>query len=71
MGISDKVEKRFAALEITLPEYLTEGVSLHIVCACLSYASTQGAPRSSGFGGGGGGGGSSGGGGGGGGSRGC
>ena len=72
MGISDKVQKRFASLNIPVPEYISQGVNLHVICSSISHSNSAGAPRSSGGGGGGGGGGgSSGGGGGGGGSRGC
>ena len=73
MGISEKVQKRFAPLNVPVPEYLAQGVNLHAVCSSISHSNSAGAPRSSGGGGGGGGGhgGSSGGGGGGGGSRGC
>ena len=69
MGISEKVQKRFAPLNIPVPEYISQGVNLHAVCTSISHSNSAGAPRSSG--GGGGHGGSSGGGGGGGGSRGC
>lgn len=73
MGISDKVQKRFAALNIPVPEYIAQGANLHVICSSISHSCSAGAPRSVSFGGGGGGGhgGSSGGGGGGGGSRGC
>lgn len=73
MDISDKVQKRFAALNIPVPEYMAQGVNLHVITASISHSCSAGAPRSVSFGGGGGGGhgGSSGGGGGGGGSRGC
>ena len=77
MDISDKVEKRFAALEkINMPKVLEDNIDMHSLRRTLYYSSMLGAPRSSGggggssFGGGGGGrGGSFGGGGGGGGSR--
>lgn len=72
MGISDKVQKRFAALKnINMPKVLEDNINVHWVTRCIVYSSMLGAPRSSGSGGGGGGGrgGSSGGGGGGGGSR--
>lgn len=78
MGISDKVKKRFAALEIKVPPYVTENIDTRKVASEMSYLSFMGMPRSSSGGGGsssggggGGHGGSSGGGGGGGGSRGC
>lgn len=71
MGISDKVQKRFAPLNIRVPEYMAQGVSLSSICSSLSHSVSSGGSRSSGGGGGGGHGGSSGGGGGGGGSRGC
>ena len=77
MDISDKVEKRFAALEkINMPKVLEDNIDMRSLRRTLYYSSMLGAPRSSGgggggsFGGGGGGrGGSFGGGGGGGGSR--
>ncbi len=71
MGISDKVQKRFAALKsINMPKVLQDDIDVRFVTRCIVYSSVLGAPRSSGGGGGGGGhGGSFGGGGGGGGSR--
>ena len=79
MNISDKVQKRFASLEIKVPEILDSGVTTFTFVYCVSRCSR--APFSStvssfmgsfrGGGGGGGHGGSHGGGGGGGGSRGC
>ena len=71
MGISEKVQKRFAPLNIPVPEYMSQGVNLNVICSSISRSNTAYAPRSSSGGGGGGHGGSSGGGGGGGGSRGC
>ena len=77
MGISEKIKKRFAALEITVPEYVRNNVNLHTVSSGIAHAGSY-APHASGgsggggsSGGGGGSSGSSGGGGGGGGSRGC
>ncbi len=67
MGISKKVEKRFAPLQLALPEW-ANGVPVTALSHCLSHSVGS---SSGGGGGGGGGGGSSGGGGGGGGSRGC
>ena len=71
MGISDKVQKRFAALKsINMPKVLQDDIDVRFVTRCIVYSSVLGAPRSSGGSGGGGGhGGSFGGGGGGGGSR--
>ncbi|MDE7083306.1 MAG: DUF2207 domain-containing protein [Clostridia bacterium] len=69
MGISDKVQKRFASLNFKVPEYIEHGINIRAVGTSISRSCSAGAPRSSG--GGGGHGGSSGGGGGGGGSRGC
>ena len=82
MGISDKVQKRFASLNFNIPAYMRDGMDVRYVCRCMHHChfySTyvhHGSSSSHGggfsFGGGGGGhGGSSGGGGGGGGSRGC
>lgn len=76
MGISDKVQTRFAALNFRMPAYIQDNINVAVVSSCILLSNHRGAPRSSsgggGFGGGGGGhGGSSGGGGGGGGSRGC
>ena len=82
MGISDKVQKRFASLNFTVPAYIRDGIDVRWVCSCMHHCHFYGSPISHSsssshgggysFGGGGGGhGGSSGGGGGGGGSRGC
>ena len=81
MGISDKVEKRFASLSFNMPKYLTEGIKVSWICGCMHRSHFYGLPAShtsySGggshhfSGGGGGHGGSHGGGGGGGRSRGC
>lgn len=75
MGISKKVQKRFSALSISLPDYIQDGVRLRVVCRSISHSSNMARPSGVSFGGGGssggGSGGSSGGGGGGGGSRGC
>lgn len=76
LGISDKVLKRFEKLQIAVPDYISNGISMGYVTSCIAHAGvSRSAYRSSwsggGSGGGGGGGGSSGGGGGGGGSRGC
>ncbi len=70
LGISDKVKKRFAALErVNMPRVIEDNISLIAISSCIGYCGSAGAPSSSGGGGGGGFGGSSGGGGGGGGSR--
>lgn len=75
MGISDKIQKRFAALDFPLPSYVRDGVDPRWVGARIAHSCSHAAHSvsrfSGGGGGGGGGGGSSGGGGGGGGSRGC
>lgn len=76
MGISKKVERRFAALNIKIPYVVEQRIDIGRMAGCVSRSSYAGRPASSGGwssggGGGGGSGGSSGGGGGGGGSRGC
>ena len=77
MGISEKVQKRFAPLNFIPPAYMREGLTPDSIGRCTSHSchhssvSLSGGGGSGGSGGGGGGGGSSGGGGGGGGSRGC
>ena len=82
MGISEKVEKRFATLSFTPPKYIEDGIQVRWVCGCMHHCHFYGVSVShhssltggGGFSfssGGGGHGGSSGGGGGGGGSRGC
>lgn len=81
MGISEKVQKRFASLNFKPPAYMQDGIQVGWICSCMyhshfHYSSTTHSGTVGGggysFGGGGGGhGGSSGGGGGGGGSRGC
>lgn len=77
MGISKKVQKRFASLSFTPPAYMLAGLDPDRIGGCTSHhchhtsVSLGGGGGSGGSGGGGGGGGSSGGGGGGGGSRGC
>ncbi|MDE6504477.1 MAG: DUF2207 domain-containing protein [Clostridia bacterium] len=77
MGVSDRIKKRFAALNIKVPEYVENNVDLRSFSSGMAHASSY-APRvshggggGSSSGGGGGSSGSSGGGGGGGGSRGC
>ncbi len=77
MGISRKVQKRFASLNFIPPAYFAEGLDPDSIGRCASHSchhssvSFSAGGGGSGGGGGGGGGGSSGGGGGGGGSRGC
>ena len=82
MGISEKVQKRFASLNFTMPRYLDEGIQVKWVCGCMhhchfyglsvnQHSSISGGSGFSFSSGGGGHGGSFGGGGGGGGSRGC
>ncbi|MCH5148057.1 MAG: DUF2207 domain-containing protein [Clostridiales bacterium] len=38
MGISDKVEKRFAALSFNLPEYMSEGIKVRWICRCMYHS---------------------------------
>lgn len=77
MGISKKVQRRFASLDFVRPPYMLAGLDPDRIGGCTSHSchhshvSISGGGGGGGSGGGGGGGGSSGGGGGGGGSRGC
>ena len=38
MGISDKVEKRFASLKFNLPKYLQGGIDVRWVCRCMHHS---------------------------------
>lgn len=79
MGISDKVEKRFASLSFKMPDYISNGIKVRWICHCMYHSHFHISPishsssshGSSHFSGGGGHHGSHGGGGGGGRSRGC
>ncbi|MCH5143365.1 MAG: DUF2207 domain-containing protein [Clostridiales bacterium] len=79
MGISDKVEKRFASLSFKVPDYMSNGIKVRWICHCMYHSHFHVSPishsssshGSSHFSGGGGHHGSHGGGGGGGRSRGC
>ena len=56
MGISDKVEKRFAPLSFNMPKFMSEGIRVRWICTCMHHSHFYGLParHTSSYGGGGG-----------------